>query len=137
MAVKLRNPWGSYEWKGAWSDGSKEWDENPLVKMRLRPKDGDDGTFWMPWEKFAEAGFTQVDICDRTTKDDLRLNVNEDMGACGVCAGATCGLASFFCGCQGVRYLYFEHNSSGKTKSSKRGCSQCCQADNVVAPETV
>ena len=49
--VMLRNPWGKYEWKGAWSDGSKEWSDNPLVKMRLRPKDEDDGTFWMPWDE--------------------------------------------------------------------------------------
>ena len=48
--VRLRNPWGEYEWKGAWSDGAKEWDENPMVKMRLRPKEGNDGSFWMPWD---------------------------------------------------------------------------------------
>jgi hypothetical protein len=24
--VKVRNPWGSCEWGGAWSDGSKDWE---------------------------------------------------------------------------------------------------------------
>jgi calpain-15 len=50
--IQLRNPWGVFEWKGAWSDGSKEWQDNPLVKARLRPKDEDDGSFWMPWDDF-------------------------------------------------------------------------------------
>ena len=88
----------------------------------------------MPWEKFAEAGFQRIDICDRTTKDDLRLNVEEDMGACGVCVGSVLGLSRFLCLCQGVRYLYFEHTSSEKTKSAKRGCCQCLDADKAVSP---
>ena len=42
----------------------------------------------MPWDQFYAAGFQQIDICDRTTKDDLRLDVAEDLGACGIVAGA-------------------------------------------------
>ncbi|XP_072254986.1 calpain-5-like [Pyxicephalus adspersus] len=44
--VRLRNPWGSGEWKGAWSDGSEEWKK---VSQRERKKLGvtvdDDGEF--------------------------------------------------------------------------------------------
>ena len=136
--IRLRNPWGSYEWKGAWSDGSKEWDENPLVKMRLRPKDEDDGTFWMPWDQFVEAGFTKVDICDRTTKNDLRLDVQEDWGMCGIICGCFAGLTQFFCFCQGCLTIYFGSNSSTKTKSTNRGCAKCAEdVKDVVQPVPV
>jgi hypothetical protein len=101
--------------------------------VSVQPKDEDDGCFWMPWDEFWQAGFRQIDVCDRTTKDDLRLDVAEDMGPCGVCVGALLGVSRYLCLCQGVRYLYFEQNSSEQTKSAKRGCG-CCQADNAVAP---
>ena len=138
--IRLRNPWGSYEWKGAWSDGSKEWADNPLVKMRLRPKDEDDGTFWMPWDQFEAAGFKTIDVCDRTTKRDLRLNVTEDWGFCGIVAGCLGGLAKFFCFCQGCLVLYFGSHSSAKTKTTARGCAKCaedCKRDEVVEPVPV
>ena len=82
----------------------------------------------MPWNKFFEAGFKQIDICDRTTKDDLRLDIAEDMGACGICVGSAAGLSAFCCLCQGVRYIYFGQKSSATTKSAQRGCS-CCAGD--------
>ncbi|KXZ50266.1 hypothetical protein GPECTOR_17g905 [Gonium pectorale] len=27
--VKLRNPWGTFEWSGAWSDKSQLWEQHP------------------------------------------------------------------------------------------------------------
>jgi len=123
--VRLRNPWGNYEWKGAWSDGSKEWSENPIVKARLRPKDEDDGTFWMPWDVFAEAGFTNIDICDRDVKHDLRLAVEEDYGCLGIFLGFLSGCSSFWCLCRGCAVLYCGATPSDKTKTTKRGCGKC------------
>ncbi|KAK8063369.1 calpain family cysteine protease [Apiospora saccharicola] len=46
--VLLKNPWGKGEWKGAWSDGSKEWTADWLLKLNHRF--GDDGAFWISYE---------------------------------------------------------------------------------------
>lgn len=46
--VLLKNPWGKHEWKGAWSDGSKEWTAEWLQK--LEHKFGDDGSFWISYD---------------------------------------------------------------------------------------
>ena len=86
----------------------------------------------MPWDKFKEAGFEKIDICDRTTKDDLRLDVEEDMGSCGIVLGSVIGLARFFCLCQGLCTIYFGSSSSEKTKSHQRGCSRCCGGSDAV-----
>lgn len=45
--VLLKNPWGKGEWKGPWSDGSKEWTAEWL--QRLDHKFGDDGAFWISY----------------------------------------------------------------------------------------
>lgn len=50
--VQLRNPWGSFEWKGAWSDHSMLWDTYPKVKEKLKYTKSDDGLFWMSFSDF-------------------------------------------------------------------------------------
>lgn len=44
----LKNPWGKGEWTGAWSDGSKEWTPEWMVKLQHRF--GNDGAFWISYE---------------------------------------------------------------------------------------
>ena len=35
--IQLRNPWGRFEWTGAWSDGAPEWAKYPKVRRPLPP----------------------------------------------------------------------------------------------------
>ncbi|KAI1372573.1 cysteine proteinase [Hypoxylon crocopeplum] len=46
--VLLKNPWGKGEWNGPWSDGSKEWTAEWLLKLNHRF--GDDGNFWISYD---------------------------------------------------------------------------------------
>ncbi|EIM80197.1 cysteine proteinase [Stereum hirsutum FP-91666 SS1] len=54
--VKLRNPWGKTDWKGKWSEKSKEWGKSgwPLaeVKRALGHKFEDNGEFVMTYDDF-------------------------------------------------------------------------------------
>lgn len=58
--VKLRNPWGSFEWKGDWSDNSPLW--TPALKECLDVKNRDDGIFFMSYSDFCKC-FSIVEIC--------------------------------------------------------------------------
>ncbi|TKR87465.1 hypothetical protein L596_011858 [Steinernema carpocapsae] len=57
--VRLRNPWGRYVWKGAWSEGWNGW--TPELRKLLMPHGTEAGTFWMPFGDFCRY-FDSVDI---------------------------------------------------------------------------
>lgn len=57
---KLRNPWGSFEWKGDWGDESEKWTDE--LKEQLNIKTEDDGTFWMDIEDMKKY-FDRVQVC--------------------------------------------------------------------------
>jgi calpain-15 len=106
--VQMRNPWGSFEWSGAWSDKSKLWRSHEHAdKLRsiCNFVDADDGTFWMSFEDFSKH-FEDVDICVRTSGfKDLALNVHEEMGLLGSCYGCVGGCCSFWFMCRGCNAL--------------------------------
>ncbi|XP_046487951.1 calpain-A-like [Neodiprion pinetum] len=61
--VRLRDPYGKYEWTGELSEGSREWKEVPeKLKKELEMVTKRDGEFWMPFKKF-KSFFTIVEIC--------------------------------------------------------------------------
>ena len=58
--VQVRNPWGSFEWKGDWGDASKIWSDS--AKQQVKFVAADDGTFWMSLEDFKKY-FTLLFVC--------------------------------------------------------------------------
>jgi hypothetical protein len=50
--LRVRNPWGEGEWKGKWSDGSKEW--TPEILKQLKYEFAEDGTFWIEFSDFCK-----------------------------------------------------------------------------------
>lgn len=118
--MQLRNPWGTFEWKGAWADGSKEWKKHAGIKKKLGHVDADDGAFWMTFEDFVNV-YTRVNVCDRTTTNDASLDVNEDDGSCGIIKGFCCGCTKFWICCHGLRNLY-GHHTTDETLDAKEGC---------------
>uniref|UniRef100_UPI003AACCED1 calpain-5 n=1 Tax=Centroberyx gerrardi TaxID=166262 RepID=UPI003AACCED1 len=61
--VRMRNPWGTTDWTGAWSQGSQQWQQmgrSEREKMGLIVRDV--GEFWMEFEDFCHY-FTDVVVC--------------------------------------------------------------------------
>ena len=106
--VKLRNPWGTFEWDGDWGDKSELWATHKHVAWACGwKKDApDDGTFWMSWEDFVKY-FDGLDVCFRTQgMRELQFEVAEECGACGPFVGGLYGIGRFFCLCQGLYKMW-------------------------------
>ena len=70
--LRLRNPWGRYSWRGAWSDYSDNW--TPALKRLLSPNSSSEGLFWMSFEDVLRY-FGTVDICKiRSDWTEVRLS---------------------------------------------------------------
>ncbi|BFY99029.1 hypothetical protein BsWGS_02069 [Bradybaena similaris] len=65
--IRVRNPWGEGEWKGAWSDGSPEW--STLARSSVTPPEKDDGEFYISLSDFMKY-FSQTVICSLTPDFD-------------------------------------------------------------------
>ncbi len=59
--MNIRNPWGKFEWDGAWSDNSEEWTEE-MIDLFKPVFDANDGGFWMSFEDFFNK-FVSVNVC--------------------------------------------------------------------------
>jgi len=70
-----------------------------------------DGTFWMELSDFVKY-FDRIDVCDRSTHRDFRLDVREDEPCLGLCKGLVCGCSRFWCLCGGVRRIYCGHRTT-------------------------
>ncbi|XP_062909339.1 calpain-3-like isoform X2 [Mobula hypostoma] len=92
--VRLRNPWGTVEWNGPWSDKAREWSEiDKSQKQRLQHQMKDDGEFWMAFDDF-KRNYTKLEICNLTPDalDDDKLHkwtvsINEGRWVRGCSAG--------------------------------------------------
>eukprot|EP00301_Raphidiophrys_heterophryoidea_P000205 c10106_g1_i1.p1 GENE.c10106_g1_i1~~c10106_g1_i1.p1 ORF type:complete len:691 (+),score=163.56 c10106_g1_i1:113-2185(+) len=50
--MKIRNPWGSFEWQGDYGDSSPLW--TPQLKKACGWENKNDGSFWMKFEDFCD-----------------------------------------------------------------------------------
>ena len=116
LLLKLRNPWGTFEWKGDWGDKSPLWQTHPGVGLTIgRPKDVDDGIFYIAWHDFARH-YSNVDVLyPDTSLADLHLTVHEEAGVVlGPVVGCVAGCASFWCLCGGPYALLCAQTSAEK-----------------------
>eukprot|EP00466_Bigelowiella_natans_P013407 jgi/Bigna1/75454/fgenesh1_pg.34_\ len=75
--VKLRNPWGFLEWKGAFNDGSRLWSTLGQKLAAKMNKNSEDGTFWMLLEDVIDYFYTvaacHVDMKATEARFDVQI----------------------------------------------------------------
>jgi hypothetical protein len=64
--IRLRNPWGKTEWKGAWADDSSNWNKiSKEKKEKLKFGSLNDGNFWMSYADWL-VHFDTCEVCNLT-----------------------------------------------------------------------
>jgi calpain-15 len=128
--VKLRNPWGSFEWKGDWGDDSPLWKKHPSVKLEMgqfdffgHKVDSDDGCFYMCWDDFLKH-FDGIDVCYiQRDMGSLKLDIIEEAHVCGALVGCVLGCLKYWVCCMGFRYLWCSTSSTKDARKSKENFS--------------
>ena len=78
--VKLRNPWGKFEWSGKWNDKDKQWNSvSQSEKTRIGYSVEDDGIFFMDYKDYIHY-FDAAQIC--YVHDDYQYNAVEVSSKC-------------------------------------------------------
>uniref|UniRef100_A0A7E4UTJ3 Calpain catalytic domain-containing protein n=1 Tax=Panagrellus redivivus TaxID=6233 RepID=A0A7E4UTJ3_PANRE len=52
--LRLRNPWGTFTWKGEWSLGWPGWTDSLKMALGYEATRRQTGTFWIPFERFVQ-----------------------------------------------------------------------------------
>lgn len=124
--VQVRNPWGTFEWSGDFSDRSTSWQKYPKVAKACDFKPSDNGTFWMEWVDF-QHHFKNLDFCFRTTGwDDLVLNIHEESPCIGPCVGCVGGCADYWCCCKGMWALACGNEKQAFQRAPTGCCATTC-----------
>ena len=111
--LKMRNPWGTFEWKGDWGDESPLWKTHPGVAIEMgREHSGDNGIFYICWEDFVK----HFDIIDVIYPDksmhNMHLTSHEEHQCFGPTMGCLLGCSRFWCMCVGFYNLWFTESSA-------------------------
>eukprot|EP00931_Biecheleriopsis_adriatica_P021725 TRINITY_DN14128_c0_g3_i2.p1 TRINITY_DN14128_c0_g3~~TRINITY_DN14128_c0_g3_i2.p1 ORF type:complete len:631 (+),score=113.70 TRINITY_DN14128_c0_g3_i2:38-1894(+) len=113
--VQVRNPWGTGEWKGPWSDSSPLWEKYPSVKKSLNFSNRDDGTYWMQWEDFCKYwGYIGCVDCNQSIMS-MRPPLLPESELCGPFKACLTGCCTFWCLCAGPRHYFVSHEASNES----------------------
>jgi len=133
--VKVRNPWGSGEWTGDWSDKSDLWNKHSSVARACDHNakgDSNDGAFWMSWADYCK-NWSKIGVIDRTvdiTTVSLAIFDDSNWSPIAACIKGCC---RFWCCCLGIKRLYCPHRSSDETVKIG-GCCGFCQKSAATTP---
>ena len=77
--IKIRNPWGNFEWTGDWSDDSDLWTDN--IKEEVEYEPSSKGFFYMSIDDYIES-FTASVICKAHDEYEYnRFEIKQDIGS--------------------------------------------------------